>query len=169
MNQGSVPNAQSAPSPSAPGPAVPAAYAHAFSWRVRVYYEDTDAGGVVYYANYLRFFERCRTEWMRALGFGQTELVMHHGVLFVVAAADIRYIRPARLDDELIIEARIVERYSCYVVFEQKALRGSELLSRVRVKVACVDARTLRPVRLPAALVDLLPEIEPPPLPSTIK
>jgi acyl-CoA thioester hydrolase len=138
-----------------------------YSWPVRVYYEDTDAGGVVYYANYLRFFERCRTEWMRSIGFGQSELVERHGVLFVVAAADIRYIRPARLDDELIIEARIVERYSSYVVFEQKALRASELLSRARVKIACVDARSLRPVRLPAALADLLPEIEPPPLPST--
>jgi acyl-CoA thioester hydrolase len=124
-----------------------------FTWTVRVYYEDTDAGGVVYYANYLRFFERCRTEWMRALGFGQQEMAKRDGVLFVVAAADVRYLRSARLDDELVVDARIAERFGSYVVFEQTARRGREVLCSSRMKVACVDAQSMRPTRLPAALV----------------
>lgn len=127
-----------------------------FVWPVRVYFEDTDAGGVVYYANYLRFFERCRTEWMRAIGFAQRDLAQRDGVLFVVASVEIQYLRSARLDDELAIDARIAERYASYVVFEQQALRGSELLSRARVKVACVDKKTMRPTRLPAALASWL-------------
>jgi len=128
-----------------------------FSWPVRIYYEDTDAGGVVYYANYLRFFERCRSEWMRALGFGQQQLAQEHGVLFVVAEAQTRYLRPARLDDELRVEALIAERFASYVIFSQRALRGTELLATARVKVACVDARTMRPTRLPAILAERLP------------
>ena len=123
-----------------------------FSWPVRVYYEDTDAGGVVYYANYLRYFERCRSEWMRALGFGQQEMAERDGVLFVVASAEVQYRRPARLDDELVVDARIAERFGSYVIFEQTARRGTELLSTARMKVACVDARSMRPTRLPAAL-----------------
>jgi acyl-CoA thioester hydrolase len=127
-----------------------------FAWPVRVYYEDTDTGGVVYYANHLRFFERCRTEWLRALGFGQRELAERDGAMFVVAGAQIDYLRPARLDDELRIEARLVGRHASYIEFAQCAWRGSELLSRGRVKVACVDARTLKPRRLPAALTGAL-------------
>jgi acyl-CoA thioester hydrolase len=127
-----------------------------FVWRVRVYYEDTDSGGVVYYANYLRFFERCRTEWMRSLGFGQRELSEREGVVFVVAHAEIAYRRSARLDDELTIDARIAERYASYVVFEQQAWRGTELLSEARVKVACVDVQSMRPARLPPALAACL-------------
>ncbi len=130
--------------------------AREFFWPVRVYYEDTDAGGVVYYANYLRFFERCRSEWMRALGFGQQELLERDKVLFVVASALVKYQRPARLDDALQIEARIVHRFASYVVFEQRALRGSQVLCRCRAKVACVDAQTMRPTRVPEALATLL-------------
>jgi len=124
-----------------------------FHWRVRVYYEDTDAGGVVYYANYLRYYERCRSEWMRALGFGQQEMAERDGVLFVVASAEVHYRRPARLDDELVVDARIAERFGSYVIFEQTARRGTEVLGTARMKVACVDAHSLRPTRLPAALV----------------
>lgn len=127
-----------------------------FVWPVRVYYEDTDSGGVVYYANYLRFFERCRTEWMRALGFGQRELAQRYGVAFVVAAAELQFLRSARLDDELLIDACIAERRLSYVVFEQQAMRGCELLCRTRVKVACVSAQTMKPARLPAALASAL-------------
>jgi acyl-CoA thioester hydrolase len=123
-----------------------------FVWPVRVYYEDTDTGGVVYYANYLRFFERCRTEWMRSLGFGQRELAERDKVIFVVAGAEIHYLRSARLDDELRIDARMAERFASYLVFEQHAWRATELLSHGRVKVACVDAGTMRPRRIPAAL-----------------
>jgi acyl-CoA thioester hydrolase len=132
------------------------AQAPAYSWAVRVYYEDTDAGGVVYYANYLRFFERCRTEWMRSLGFGQQALADREGVLFVVAAAEVQYLRSARLDDELTVDARIAERFGSYVVFAQEARRGAEVLCRSRMKVACVDAKSMRPTRLPAALAAAL-------------
>jgi len=124
-----------------------------FSWKLRVYYEDTDAGGVVYYANYLRYYERSRSEWMRALGFGQQEMAERDGVLFVVASAEVQYRRPARLDDELVVDARIAERFGSYVIFEQTARRGTEVLGTARMKVACVDAHSLRPTRLPAALV----------------
>jgi len=124
----------------------------AFTWPVRIYYEDTDAGGVVYYANYLRFLERCRSEWMRTLGYGQGDLAREHGVLFVVAAAEIKYLRPARLDDELVVQAHIAERFASYVVFAQEVRRGAELLCTARVKVACVDAQSMRPTRLPEML-----------------
>ena len=127
-----------------------------YAWPVRVYYEDTDAGGVVYYANYLRFFERCRTEWMRSIGFGQREMAEREGVVFVVAAAEVRYLRPARLDDELVVDARIAERFASYVVFEQGIWRARQELCRARMKVACVDARSMRPTRLPPALAAAL-------------
>src|SRR5262249_12479978 len=110
-----------------------------FSWDLRVYYEDTDAGGIVYYANFLKFFERCRTEWLRALGVGQVGLAQRSQLQFVVAQLAVDYLRPARLDDQLTITARIGELARSYLVFEQSALRGSELLARARVKVACVD------------------------------
>lgn len=127
-----------------------------FRWPVRVYYEDTDAGGIVYYANFLRFFERCRTEWLRALGLAQRSLAAEHGLQFVVAQLAVRYLRPARLDDMLAIDARIAELARSYLVFEQQARRGDELLAHATVKVACVDARRGAPVRLPAALVSRL-------------
>ncbi len=119
---------------------------------MRVYFEDTDAGGIVYYANFLRFFERCRTEWLRALGVEQVRLAERSQLQFVVAHAAVDYLRPARLDDQLSITARIGERGRAYLVFEQRALRGAELLARARVKVACVDTQRLLPARLPAEL-----------------
>lgn len=132
-----------------------------FSWSLRVYFEDTDAGGIVYYANFLRFFERCRTEWLRALGIAQLELAERSQLQFVVAHAAVDYLRPARLDDALTITARIGERGRAYLVFEQEALRGTELLARARVKVACVDTRRLAPSRLPVELVAALDALPP--------
>jgi len=123
-----------------------------FTWPLRVYFEDTDAGGIVYYANFLRFFERCRTEWLRALGVEQVQLAQRSQLQFVVVQAAVDYRRPARLDDQLVITARIGERGRAYLVFEQEARRGSELLARARVKVACVDTRRLLPARLPVEL-----------------
>lgn len=123
---------------------------------MRVYYEDTDAGGIVYYANFLRFFERCRTEWLRALGLGQRELATDQGLQFVVAQLSVNYLRPARLDDLLAIDARVAELARTYLVFEQRALRGDELLAQATVKVACVDTRRNAPARLPADLVSRL-------------
>ena len=124
--------------------------------RLRVYYEDTDAAGVVYYANYLRFFERARTEWLRSAGFQQRAIAGEHGIVFVVAEASLRYRRPAHLDDELRILTGIAERHGSFLVFAQDALRGEELLCSGRVKVACVDAERLRPTRLPAAIEEHL-------------
>ena len=132
----------------------------AFKWPVRVYFEDTDAGGVVYYANYLKFFERCRTEWLRALGIDQSTLTREQGVQFVVAAIDAKYLQPARLDDELAIVARVVQLGRCSIVFDQLALRGGELLARAQVKVACVDSQRRMPARLPQ---NLLSKISPSP------
>lgn len=123
-----------------------------FDWPVRVYYEDTDAGGIVYYANFLRYFERCRTEWLRALGIEQQRLRETEGLQFVVVNASIDYRRPARLDDCLTIRAEIAETARTYLVFEQQALRGDELLATAAVKVACLDAQSMAPARLPASL-----------------
>jgi acyl-CoA thioester hydrolase len=127
-----------------------------FSWNLRVYFEDTDAGGIVYYANFLKFFERCRTEWLRALGVEQTRLAEQARLQFVVAQLAVDYLRPARLDDELVITAQIGEQARSYLVFEQRALRGAELLARAKVKIACVDTRRLAPARLPAELTAAL-------------
>ncbi len=128
-----------------------------FRWNVRVYYEDTDAAGLVYYANYLKFFERCRTEWLRALGFEQQHVATREQVIFVVAQAQIDFIAPARLDDALTLTAQVARQARASLDFEQRALRvagASEptLLARARVKVACVDRHTLRPTALPNAL-----------------
>jgi len=120
---------------------------------VRVYYEDTDAAGIVYYANYLKFFERCRTEWLRALGCSQVELAAAAGIQFVVSGLQVEYRQPARLDDELRVEARIVELRRASLSFDQRTLRGATVLATARVKVAAVEIRTLAPVRLPAILL----------------
>ena len=133
----------------------------AFRWPVRIYFEDTDAGGVVYYANYLKFFERCRTEWLRALGIDQSTLARERGVQFVVAGIEAKYLRPARLDDELAIEARVVHLGGCSIVFEQLALRAGELLARAQVKVACVDLPRRMPARLPPSLREKIPHPRP--------
>lgn len=120
-----------------------------FTWPVRVYYEDTDAGGIVYYANYLKFFERARTEWLRAAGIGQQVLVEEHGAGFIVRSAQIDYHAAARLDDEITLTLAITKLGHASVVFSQQALRGEQLLATARVKVGCVDLTTLRPRALP--------------------
>ena len=127
-----------------------------FRWHVRVYYEDTDAAGLVYYANYLKYFERCRTEWLRSFGIDQRDLAQRQRVQFVVADLAVQYHRPARLDDALTIEATIAEQARSYLVFQQQARRDSELLTSARVKVACVETGRLSPVRLPQRLVERL-------------
>jgi acyl-CoA thioester hydrolase len=120
-----------------------------FSWPVRVYYEDTDAGGIVFYANYLKFFERARTEWLRAAGVAQQELLDQEGAAFVVKSATIDYHAPARLDDELTITTTIDKLGRASVQFVQQALRGEALLTSASVKVGCVDIATMRPRSLP--------------------
>lgn len=132
-----------------------------FTWPVRVYYEDTDAGGVVFYANYLKFFERARTEWLRAAGVSQQSLSESHRVMFVVKSTAVDYHAPARLDDELKLTV-VVERLGrASVQFMQQAWRTNgagndaeigadmQLLSSGRIKVGCVDVETFRPSPIP--------------------
>jgi len=120
-----------------------------FTWTVRVYYEDTDAGGIVYYANYLKFFERARTEWLRSLGIHQQALLAGEGVAFVVRSAAVDYLASARLDDEIRLTLSIDKLGRASVQFVQQAWRGDVLLSSAAVKVGCVDAATMRPRPLP--------------------
>lgn len=127
-----------------------------FSWPARVYWEDTDGGGVVYYANYLKFLERARTEWLRSLGFVQTELAKNPGIMFVVASVNIEYRRPARLDDSLLILCTCEQESAACLRFDQRILRGEELLVTASVRVACLDAASFRPKRLPAAIVEAM-------------
>jgi acyl-CoA thioester hydrolase len=120
-----------------------------FTWTVRVYYEDTDAGGIVYYANYLKFFERARTEWLRARGIHQQQLLDEQGAAFVVRSAAVEYLAAARLDDEVTLQLRVEKLGRASVRFAQQAWRGDTLLSTADVKVGCVDAASLRPRPLP--------------------
>ena len=123
---------------------------------IRVYYEDTDAGGVVYYANYLKFFERARTEWLRELGLDQSLLAETERRLFVVKNVEIQYRRPARLDNQLIIRTQVGHMGRASIQFGQKALRGEELLCDGTITVCCVDADSFRPVDLGPTIRSLL-------------
>jgi len=122
-----------------------------FMLPVRVYYEDTDAGGVVYYANYLKYFERARTEWLRALGHNQQALVEQRGLLFAVRSVQIEYIAPARLDDLLSVELRIERVRRASLDFAQSIRRNDEdtELCTAQVKVACLEAERFRPAVIP--------------------
>ncbi len=126
-----------------------------FRLPLRVYIEDTDAGGIVYYVNYLKFMERARTEYMRALGFSKTE-IMNDALMFVVSALQTKYLRPARLDEQLIVTARVLAAARVSLRFEQRVYRGEELLCDAEVIVACVDSATLKPKRIPATLLAAL-------------
>ncbi|MEK7947248.1 tol-pal system-associated acyl-CoA thioesterase [Pigmentiphaga sp. YJ18] len=127
-----------------------------FRFPIRVYYEDTDAGGVVYYANYLKFFERARTEWLRALGVEQRALADLTGCIFVVRGIDTQYRRPAALDDSLTIRSQVSRLGKASIDFLQFCERGDELLATGKVQVGCVDRATLRPRALPPDLVRAL-------------
>lgn len=122
-----------------------------FRWPVRVYWEDTDASGVVYHANYLRWFERARTEWLRAKGHDQESMRVQLGIAFTIAGLEIRYLRPARLDDALEVEITLVESRRASLRFQQRLLRAGsdEVLSEASVRVGCVDANTFRPRAVP--------------------
>jgi acyl-CoA thioester hydrolase len=121
-----------------------------------VYWEDTDAGGVVFYANYLKFFERARTEWLRAAGVEQQRLRDDTGAMFVVAEVQTRYLAPARLDDLLQVTVRVEEQGTASMVIVQEAFRGDMLLAKGRIRIGCVQAESLRPCRIPARVVNAL-------------
>jgi acyl-CoA thioester hydrolase len=122
-----------------------------FTWEVRVYYEDTDAGGIVYYANYLKFFERARTEWLRSLGVNQDALLREHDAMFVVKNVSANYHAPARLDDVIKLTLRIDKLGRASIQFVQEAWCGDRLLNTAHVKVGCVDS-ALRPCAVPDAV-----------------
>lgn len=126
-----------------------------FEWPLRVYIEDTDAGGIVYYVNYLKFMERARTEFLRSLGFDK-QFIFTTELMFVVHSASCDYLKPAKLDDELIVTAHIVDSGASNLVMEQLVYRGDELLCRGEVKVVCVDKSSVKPRRIPKPMREAL-------------
>ena len=127
-----------------------------FRTALRIYWEDTDAGGIVFYANYLKFFERARTEWLRARGVEQEALRTGRGIVFVVTETALRYRAPARLDDVLDVSVDVVHAGQASMRFAQQARRGPELLVDATIRVGCVDAGTFRPSRIPNDVLDAL-------------
>jgi len=130
-----------------------------FSFPIRVYYEDTDAAGVVYYANYLKFAERARTEWLRSLGIEQEGLLREEGVGFVVASASIRYHKPARLDDVVTVDSHLQQLGKVRMSMRQILRCDTEILATVDVEIVCVN-RAFSPVRLPESVVSVMPQEE---------
>jgi acyl-CoA thioester hydrolase len=127
-----------------------------FRFPVRVYYEDTDAAGVVYYANYLKFMERARTEWLASLGFPIAAFARDHGVVFVVHRCEIDFAAPARLNDDLEVTVEVLDCGASRLVARQEVRRGLTLLTAARVTLACLDAARWRPIRMPAPLAQQL-------------
>ncbi len=139
---------------------------HQFQWPVRVYYEDTDSGGVVYYANYLKFMERARSEWLRSLGVEQDILLASEGVIFAVRSAHMEYLKPARFNDMLSVSVAVEQRGRASIVFEQQVMRLAAAASTCRnneqeyllcctgrVKIACLDSNTLRVCPIPPSIL----------------
>ncbi len=127
-----------------------------FRWPVRVYYEDTDSGGVVYYANYLKFMERARTEYLRKLGFEQDRLLAEDGVIFAVRHASVDYLRPARFNDELDVTTKLIEQKRASLTFAQSVhLQGDEFrpCCTGEIRIACIDSKSFRPTAIPNALI----------------
>jgi acyl-CoA thioester hydrolase len=131
-----------------------------FSWPTRIYWEDTDAGGVVYHARYVAFMERARTEWMRALGFGQERTRTDHGMVFAVRAMTLDFLKPARLDDALDVTATLVQCKRASMVFDQSVCRGDETLLTAQVRIAALDASTFKPRGMDDALLAALKPYE---------
>jgi acyl-CoA thioester hydrolase len=131
-----------------------------YRFQLRIYWEDTDAGGVVFYANYLKFFERARTEWLRSMGHEQERLRLETGTVFIVTDTAMRYLRPARLDDLLNITVNIERAGLARITLAQQAWRqtehGEELLAQGTVRIACVDALTFSPQRVPLSITESL-------------
>jgi acyl-CoA thioester hydrolase len=129
-----------------------------FTWPVRVYYEDTDAGGVVYYANYLKFLERARTEYLRALGFEQDQLKQEYGIIFAVHSLSIKYQKPAVFNDALTVTAEIVDRGNARLTFKQMITRDKDKTSicSAEVIIACLNADKFSPTRIPVQVQEVL-------------
>ena len=127
-----------------------------FNWPVRVYYEDTDAGGVVFYANYLKFFERARTELLRSYGFEQDVLMAEQGLIFVVRSVKIDYLRPARFNEQLAVSAKVIEIKKTNLTFEQAVTRQEQILCTGEVRIACLDAESMKPKPIPSVILEQL-------------
>lgn len=123
-----------------------------FQWPLRVYYEDTDSGGVVYYANYLRFMERARTEWLRAAGFDQQRLRDEQGLVFVVRRANLDFRAPARLDDALLVDVVVKAHGRIAIDLHQRVLRDDRLLCCGDIQIVCLDAELFRPRPIPSTI-----------------
>lgn len=132
-----------------------------FIWPVRVYYEDTDNGGVVYYANYLKYMERARTEWLRALGVEQDDLIKEYDLIFAVRSAQVEFRKPARFNQLLNVSAAIAKPGKASIIFEQKitpAGDGNVVLCEGQIKIASLSASTFQPKPMPAAIMEILGE-----------
>ena len=131
-----------------------------FNWPVRIYYEDTDAGGVVYYANYLKFMERARTEWLRALGIEQ-DTYLDQGIGFVVRKVEVDYLSSARFNDELLVSCKLVQTKRASLVFQQSVSSSCQAKPFVtgQVTIACVDLNRSRPVAIPKPIVEVLTRV----------
>ena len=127
-----------------------------FSWPVRVYYEDTDAGGVVFYANYLKFFERARTEMLRSFGFEQDQLIAEENIIFVVRSVEVDYLKPARFNEQIEVGAKIIEKKRTSLIFEQVITRKQDVLCNGKIRIACLDAESMRPKPIPNAILEQL-------------
>ncbi|MGD8910053.1 MAG: tol-pal system-associated acyl-CoA thioesterase [Chromatiales bacterium] len=133
-----------------------------FIWPVRVYYEDTDSGGVVYYANYLKFMERARTEWLRSIGFEQDQLLTQEGIIFAVRSVDVGYHQPARFNDALEVTASLAAKGHASLTFHQEVFRvdDSRVLCSGRIKIACVEMKSMRPTPIPKSLLLEFPDVD---------
>ncbi|MCD0259948.1 tol-pal system-associated acyl-CoA thioesterase [Xanthomonas melonis] len=131
-----------------------------FSWPTRVYWEDTDAGGVVYHARYVAFLERARTEWMRAAGYGQESMRQQHGLVFAVRSMQLDFLKPARLDDALAVSAVVLKCKRASLLFAQSVRREGEVLLTAEVRIAALGASDFRPCGMDDALYDVLKALE---------
>ena len=123
-----------------------------FLWPIRVYYEDTDSGGVVYYANYLKFMERARTEWLRDKGFEQNELIEQDAVIFAVRSVQVDYLQPARFNQELVVYTKVLQKGKASITLNQVIKRDETVLCMGEVKIASLDANSFKPVAIPKEL-----------------
>jgi len=123
-----------------------------FSLPIRIYFEDTDSGGVVYHSNYLKFMERARTEWLRSIGIDQRHLKQDHQIMFVVHRIDIQFKLPARFNDELIVKSELKDIGSSKIEFRQMIYRNDEMLINASVDIACIDSEKFKPVRIPPTI-----------------
>jgi acyl-CoA thioester hydrolase len=123
-----------------------------FSLPIRIYFEDTDSGGVVYHSNYLKFMERARTEWLRSIGIDQRHLKQDHQIMFVVHRIDIQFKLPARFNDDLIVKSELKNIGSSKIEFRQMIYRNDEMLIDANVDIACIDSEKFKPVRIPPTI-----------------